>query len=464
MIRVFLRLLAVPLALTVAAACSMTASPVRSNAVLPSAGESSVSTHDDWITFGHDFERSGFQRQNVGLSVANVKKLKLRWKHTAGGGVYASPIAYGGNVIVVTLGEATHAAIVTDFRASDGATLWQRTLSGGVRATPSIDPDAGELFVSDRRPPPGPSTVYAIRLLDGSIAWQHSVPGLTHASPVVAGGRVYVGVSGGDPPVCTDGGIIAFNERTGAQVWRWEVNPVKLGGGSVWGAIGFDGAHLIFGTGNTCTAPIPAANGAVALDLSGKVVWNFTAQKNAASDDDTGSGVLISGGHATFMSKDGTLYALGQGSGSIAWAAPLGAADLYGGFATPSTDGSTIVAGAGSFPAATSPAAFHDDGPPARGAPNDIYPGYTSRLDGLDTNGTIRWSRPMLNRITGDAALCNGMAFAGLDKALVALDLRNGKTLWKYVTSNYLDASPIVVPSGIYAADDNGYVYAFSLP
>jgi outer membrane protein assembly factor BamB len=463
MIRVFLRLLAASLTLAVAAACATTPSSLRTNAELPSSGESSVSAHDDWITFGHDFERSGFQPQNVGLSKANVKKLKLRWKRSAGGGVYASPIAYGGSVIVVTLGENVHAAIVTNFRAKDGAVMWRRKLSGGVRATPSIDPDADELFVSDRRPAPEPSTVYAIRLLDGSIAWQHSVPGLTHASPVVAGGRVYVGVSGGDPPVCADGGVIAFNERTGAQVWRWEVNPVKLGGGSVWGAIGFDGAHLIFGTGNTCTTPMPTANGAVALDLNGKVVWNFTAQKNAFSDDDTGSGVLIAGGHATFMSKNGTLYALGQGSGSIAWAAPLGAADLYGGFATPSTDGSTIVAGAGSFPASASRPAFHDDGPPQRGAPNDIYPGYTSRLDGLDTNGTLRWSRPMLNRITGDAALCNGLAFAGLDKALVALDLRSGTTLWKYVVPNYLDASPIVVPSGVYAADDSGNVYAFSV-
>ena len=71
----------------------------------------------------------------------------------------------------------------------------------------------------------------------------------------------------------------------------------------------------------------------------------------------------------------------------------------------------------------------------------------------------------MKNRMTGDdTRIVNGMAFAGLDKNLKALNLENGKPLWTFPTGGYLDASPIVVPSGIYAADDAGNVYAFSLP
>jgi len=430
---------------------------------LPPTPISSGSLQDDWLTFGHDFSRSGFQSQNVGLSAANVAQLALRWKRSLGAGVYASPVAYGGNLIVVTLGEgATHATIY-DLRVSDGAVLWQRQLLGGVRATPTIDPDAAEVFVSDRVAPPGPSNVYAIRLLDGSIAWQQKVPGITHASPVVAGGSVYAGISGGDPPGCVNGGIIAFDEQTGAQRWRWEVNPALNGGGSVWGAIAYDGSHLMFGTGNTCSTPFPTANGAVSLNLNGTVAWSFTAQKNAYSDDDTGSGVLLSAGRATFLNKNGTLYALSQGAGHLAWATRLGAADLQGGFATPSTDGSTIVVGAGLF--ALSPSRAHfTDGLPSRGQPNDVIQGYNSRLEGLDTNGAIRWKRTMSNRMTGDVAIVNGIAFAGLDESLEALDLSTGTVLWHYATPAFLDAPPIVVPSGVYAADDSGTVYAFSIP
>jgi outer membrane protein assembly factor BamB len=445
------------------AACSSTTGMHSGSSSLPPTPQASGLLQDDWYTFGHDFARTGFQAQNVGLSHANVAQLKLRWKRSLGAGVYASPVAYGGNIIVVTLGESSPAATVYDLRASDGEILWQRQLLGGVRATPTIDPAAAEVFVSDRMKLPGPSNVYALRLLDGTTAWQQKVPGITHASPVVADGAVYVGISGGDPPGCIDGGVIALDEATGAQRWRWEVNPATNGGGSVWGAIAYDGSHIIFGTGNTCSTPIPDANGAVALNLDGTVAWNFTAQKDAYSDDDTGGGVLLSGGRATFINKNGTLYSLSQGAGRLAWSTPLGAPDQQGGFATPSTDGTTIVIGAGLFGASPS-AVRYRDGLPALGRPNDVISGYTSRLEGIDTNGAIRWTQTMGNRMTGDVAIVNGMAFAGLDQSLQALDLTTGKMLWRYATAATLDASPIVVPTGIYAADDAGTIYAFTIP
>jgi outer membrane protein assembly factor BamB len=446
------------------AACSSHAG-MQANALLPTAVPSGP-LQDDWLTFGHDFARSGFQPQDTGLSSANVSQLKLRWKRSLGQGVYASPIAYGGNIIAVTLGEGSTPATVFDLRASDGTVLWQRQLIGGVRATPTIDASAAEVFVSDRITLPGPSHVYALRLLDGSIVWQQQVPGITHASPVVAGGNVYVGISGGDPGSCIDGGIIAFDELTGAQRWRWEVNPAPNGGGSVWGAIAYDGSHLTFGTGNTCSTPLPTANGAVALNLDGSLAWNFTAQKNAYTDDDTGGGVLLSGGHAVFINKNGTLYALAQGSGHLAWATALGAADQQGGFATPSTDGSTIVVGAGSFSQSPSSARrpHFEDRLPMRGQPNDVVSGFDSRLEALDTNGALRWKLSMNNRMAGDVAITNGMAFAGINQSIAALDLKTGRTLWQFATPAYLDAPPIVVPSGVYAADDNGSVYAFSIP
>jgi outer membrane protein assembly factor BamB len=419
---------------------------------------------DDWVTFGRDYERTGFQPQSGGLSAGNVAKLRVRWKRSVGQSVYASPLAYGGNVIVVTLGEGTHAhSTVFDFRASDGLLLWKRALLGGVRATPSIDPATSELFVSDRIKLPNPSNVYAIRLLDGSIAWQQHVPGFTHASPVVAGGRVYVGVGGGDPPVCTNGGIMAFDEQTGAPLWRWKVSSQSAGGGSVWGAIAYDGQHLFAGTGNTCSTPVTTANGAVALNLDGSVAWNYTAVQDSMIDDDTGSGILLSDGRATFVNKDGSLFSVGQGDGTLVWKTPLGAEDEWGGYATPSTDGSTIVVGAGFF-FDTPASAGASNVVPMQGQPSDVLAGATSRLDGLDDAGVVRWTRTMTNRITGDVALSNGLAFTALDRALVVLDLKTGKTLWRYATPNYIDASPIVVPSGVYAADDNGNVIALSIP
>ncbi|HTA37797.1 MAG TPA: PQQ-binding-like beta-propeller repeat protein, partial [Candidatus Acidoferrales bacterium] len=222
-------------AVVAVALCACSQASDSSTPPLPSSGNdaASASRKDDWTTFGHDYERSGLQPLNVGLTAGNVARLKLRWKAKVSDTVYASPLAFNGNLIVVTLGEGHNGAIVYDFRSSDGRLLWHRKLAAGVRATPSIDPGTAELFVSDRVPSPGPSHAYAIRLLDGSLAWQANVPGITHASPVVANGHVYFGVSGGDPPHCVNGGVVSFNERTGASEWRWMVNAKKRGGGSV---------------------------------------------------------------------------------------------------------------------------------------------------------------------------------------------------------------------------------------
>jgi outer membrane protein assembly factor BamB len=57
-----------------------------------------------------------------------------------------------------------------------------------------------------------------------------------------------------------------------------------------------------------------------------------------------------------------------------------------------------------------------------------------------------------------------GVGFVGLNRNFVALDLHTGQTLWSYHVLSYIDASMVVVPSGVYGADANGNVYAFALP
>jgi outer membrane protein assembly factor BamB len=439
---------------------------------VPSIIPPSRSTYadDDWITFAHDYLRSGFQAEEVGLSRSNVKSLKLRWKtRVARGGMYASPLVYNGNVIVVTLTGVSRGATVYDLRASDGQVIWSRKIGGTVRATPSIDPATNTLFVGNRlyrNGLPAPSTIFAIDLVDGHIKWEHGLNGVTHGSPVIANGVVYMGTSGGDPPACINGGVNAFDEASGAVRWIWHVNSRLLsrGGGSVWGAIAYDGANLFFGTGNTCDTPVMTADGAVELTTSGKVVWSFVAKQDSEMDDDSGGGVLLSGGKAIFINKDGTLYALSQGSGQESWATSLNSNEGFGGFATPSTDGSTIVVGAGTFSTngatqVTAAGAYC----PIVSKPQSVISGTTARLVAVDQGGVVLWSKTIRNRLVGYAAIVNGMAFAPVDRNLAALDLKTGNVLWSYPISAYFQASAVVVKSGVYAADTAGNVYAFSI-
>ncbi len=442
---------------------------------IPAAKErlsGSSSSSDSWPTFAYDYARTGYNAAVTHLTKSNVSRLQLRWKQNVGDQIFASPVTFAGNLIVVTRGDALTRTrpIVYDFRTSDGSLLWKFRMNGGEgQMTPTIDPDAGLVIVADEQKQirrRGPSHVYALRLLDGSVAWSQQIVGLLRASPVVTGGSVYMGRAGGDPPLCLQGGITALDESTGAIEWTWSVDPQPNEGGSVWGAIAFDGAHLIFGTGNTCVEPIPTANGAVALNLDGTPLWDMVAVKNSSYDSDTGGGVMLYNGRAHFINKNGRFYAVSPQTGNIAWYKDLdpdASKGWTGGFATPTTDGSTMVEDSG----------LYRDGTSGGGGefcqltaarPTEVFPGFHSKLQGMDLNGSVLWSRTTLNRLVGYVALAGGVGFVGFSEDFVGLDLSTGKTLWKYPTSSYINASMIVVPSGVYGADDDGNVYAFGLP
>ena len=80
---------------------------------------------------------------------STVSSLALRWQaHLPGNtGVYASPVVYDGNVILVTY---SFPAVVYDLSAVNGSVLWAREISGGAIQTPTIDPAAGLVFVGNR--------------------------------------------------------------------------------------------------------------------------------------------------------------------------------------------------------------------------------------------------------------------------------------------------------------------------
>lgn len=423
-------------------------------------------SNDGWPTFAYDNGRSGFNPNVANVTIKNVSKLALRWEQNLGDSIFASPVTYGGNLIVATMGTwgGSVGSVVYDLSTTDGHVIWKFPLGRKVKMPPTIDPDAGLVFVGRQ----GPSSyLFALRLLDGSVVWHQPLRGLLTAAPVITGGSVYVGRAGGDPPVCTQGGVTAFNESTGQVEWTWNVDPNPKKGGSVWGALAFDGTNLIFGTGNTCESPITTANGAVALSLSGQPVWNLVAVKNSKADSDTGGGVMLYGGQAHFINKNGRFYSVDNGSGQIDWTADLNpkshAPNWSGGFATPSTNGTTIVIGTGLYKGSTTSGG--GEFCMMMGVkPNEYFKGFHSELQAMNMTGQVQWTMQMQNRLVGYVAIANGMGFVGLNQKFVAVDLSNGKTLWTYPTPDYINASMVLVPSGLYGADQAGNVYAFGVP
>jgi outer membrane protein assembly factor BamB len=442
--------------------------PAAANVDLPIGGgiAATSSSTDSWPTFAFDNLRQGLNPAVTNLTPSTVSTLSLRWQRDLNDAIFSSPVIYAGNMIVVTQGLTPAGSIVYDLSTADGHTIWKYVMHSRAKMTPAIDPDAGMVFVgTDPRVRQDPSSVVALRLLDGGLLWSQSLDAIVRGPLLVADGTLYVGRAGGDEPVCSQGGISAFDEIGGDLKWRWSVDPNPKEGGSVWGAISYQGGHLIFGTGNTCQSPVPTANGAVALDQNGSVDWNMTAVKHSYDDADTGGGVMRFQGRVYFISKNGDFYALNAATGQTAWRTELNPTlpgQWQGGFASPTTDGTAIVVGSGLY-AGSTPGSGGEFCLLDSAKPDEVFAGYHSELKALNLSGTVLWTRTMQNRLVGYVALVPGIGFAGLNKSFVALDLRDGKTLWSYATPDYINASMVVVPSGVYGADEGGNVYAFAI-
>ncbi len=433
----------------------------------PKPNPPKATSGDDWTTYAHDQFRTGFQAQNVGLSAQTVSGLSLRWSFAAHDAIYASPLAYGGLVIVASANQG----VVYALDAKTGTVVWQRNLGGQIRMTPAID--GGQVFVGTHlftSPSPGvylpaPSDFYALDLLTGTVRWEVPLAGGARSSAIASSGNVYIGVSGGDPPACIQGGVEALDESSGSVRWAWHVNQQPGQGGAVWAPITYDGSRIIVGTGNVCNAPpVSTANGAVALDAeTGRLLWALAAQRNSLVDDDTGGGAMVSNSRVYVINKNGIFYCIDQATGQLVFSEALNPIDSQGGWATPTTDGATILISGGTYNSglpAASTRTFYVERRRADSSPST----QTGKLFAVNSSGNIAWTFTSQNPIVSYAALNGGLAFVNADNEIVALNLATGAKVWSYTLADITDGGPIVVPSGIYTADNSGNVYAFSLP
>ncbi len=391
---------------------------------------------DDWSTFMHDNFRTGYQAQKTGIDATTASHLTQKWKMSLGESIAASPIVVNGSVFI-----AGQAGTVAALDVRTGAVLW-RTKLAAVRMTPTYAD--GLLFVGTETIP---GVLYALDATTGATRWQASLPGAERGEPAVNAGTVVVGDASGDPPVCNRGGVHAFSEMTGVPIWNWIVATGSVTGGSSWSPISFDGSSYVFGTGNVCTNDnIRTANGVVRLDANGSPLWENPIAMYAASDDDVGSGILVTGNDEIALNKNGSLYDFDKSSGAQKWKTTIGHLDGYGGSSSPGTDGSTIVVGAGYL---TDPT-------------KNAVPGGT--LVGMNRSGSVLWTKKMSTAYLGGAAIAPGIAFVPIDGSLDGLALGSGSVLWTTALSSSVYSSPALVPSGLYEADMAGDVYAFALP
>jgi polyvinyl alcohol dehydrogenase (cytochrome) len=271
----------------------------------------------NWVSIGHDPENSRNQPFERQIGPSSVSRLAPEWVATTAGDVSATPAVSDGAVYFPDWGGK-----LWKLDAGTGEVIWSHSISEytGIpndisRTSPSL---AGNtLVIGDLLAP----NMMGIDAKTGELRWitqVHPHPaGIITGSPVLAGGRVYVGISSRessyDPAhglVCCTfrGAVVALDAQTGRIVWRTYGLPDNGGVPGGWAGAAIIAppavdlaAGLLYATyGNLYTSPpsVSACNAAspngfsescippgayfkslVALDLrTGAPQWSYRVQ------------------------------------------------------------------------------------------------------------------------------------------------------------------------------------------
>src|SRR5450631_4530494 len=344
----------------------------------------------------------------------------------------------------------------------------------------------------------------ALNANDGTVRWNVQVADAskgywTSMAPLVVGNHVLVGVSGDFDNLA--GFIRSVDPETGATQWQWNSTPPagtpnQTTGGMTWMTGTYDpDLHLVYwGTGN----PTPVLNGStrpgddlytcsiVALNPdTGKLVWSFQPSPHDTHDwDAVETPVLVDGdfhGEPKKMlmqtSRNGYFFVLDRTNGKSLLTTPFGPVNWSLGVdkqgqpipnpdKEPAPDGRLIAPDEGGltnyrspsfdpklglFLVSASPSYSLYFSKPADGGYGWAGADYSLWSDGIleaidYQTGKLRWSHELGPNGAGAGVLTtdSGLIFTGdaLGNVL-ALDTKNGKTLWHSGTGVPMQSSPI---------------------
>ncbi len=457
---------------------------------------------DDWTTYAHDVQRTGLETQATGITSSTVSSLTLAWRNTPNSSCatqaiadavivdQASPIVAGGFVYY-----ADACGYVAALSTSTGDVMWHTQLTvqglGGALGTPTLDAANNLLIVPVHGSDPATCVVTslpcktpanggylaALNAKTGAVVWTQTPlsMGNLRGEPFVLNGVVYEGLAGGDAfSGAIEGGLFALNEQTGTAIGAiplFQVAPVgeSYDGGGSWSPISTDGTYLYAGTGNTVNNDGLQDSVVQFNPQTQQVTPNFqlTAYDGKSADEDVGGGEMIYDGDLYFEGKNGKYYGYVLDTPSVPFAdieVNTNSQAGDGAIWTPTTDGNVVAVSSG----------YNTKTPQFSSVLHIFTIGSDAdRCDSIEATYSALYSY---------AAFVSGVGFTGLDNDVptgtpdggtngpapefVAFG-DNCKVLWEATQTDILAffyGGPAVVPSGVYAIDDMGNVYAWKLP
>lgn len=469
--------------------------------------------NDDWTSYAHDEQRTGFEQYGAGSSALgtitpqNVSSLQLAWSNAPNAPCHNQAISAGVVVdeasVLVANGLVYYAdtcGFIAALNRDTGAVTWSYQAApipnavDGVLGTPLLD---GNMLIVPIWGDPGNCTattlstctrahggyLVALDATTGAPMWQtQALPlGNLRGEPFALNGQIYQGVSGGDDTSgYVEGGINVYNESTGAQIGSTlTIAPPSstyagYDGGSSWTPFTYDGTHLLVGTGNTRAddgfddgvIQLTPQTGSVPVLSTNFFISTFD---NVSADEDVGGGILLYNGNLYFTAKNGYFYSFSDTNASTPLIQTLINTNPQpagrGGIGTPTTDGNVLTASSGYNLCSGGNACGQSD--------LDCFrPGAGTPFAKLQATNSSIYSY---------AAYAAGVGFIGIDNGATngvppgASNVQpefiafsdNCSVLWKanpVDVKGFFYGGPALVASGVYAVDNAGNVYAWKLP